>query len=534
MATRPLRRVILFSRGNPTWLDAHVQRSYTTGIENVSEHNRTTGEPRKVGTRNQPEAGWIRLDDRQVIHTHSLSDTLQAHREANAESIPIQRVRTAGEGPVRTERHYKTKHLDLNRDAFSVEVTRTREDYKGHAQGLAFDWVIVGDVHRYLRLPWMKELDAAGPSRLRAGDRLTDEIRAADAFFTPTAREDAAVAAIIEELETWMQKCHRNFLRFDVIGSRATGLASPLSDIDVNLMMNGQDGETFKTVNSRIMHQLSRGMGRRSLKDTPFMTTFFASRATVPIIAGIHGPSGLEFQIQSASSGYRSLQVTQQIASDYLSVKPLFRILKQMLKMRGLTRGSKGGLTSYPLFIMIAVCLKRNALDSDPHNLGHNLIKFLEFWSNMDFYKTGVTHVPGAHLTGSLADDERLLKYFENEEITNNTISAVAQDPTDAQPVLFDVRKKLGHLHKSRSGDFMMVLHDPADLRNDLGRSASTIKHIQATLMEIHASLKKDMAEWNDTIRRTGLSAKEPPSLLRSLIEGDYSMYNLERKRVRP
>lgn len=42
---------------------------------------------------------------------------------------------------------------------------------------------------------------------------------------------------------------------------------------------------------------------------------------------------------------------------------------------------------------------------------------------------------------------------------------------------------------------YMLCLQDPADETNDLGRKAATIKHAQATFLDIHAMLLKDIEE---------------------------------------
>ena len=258
--------------------------------------------------------------------------------------------------------------------------------------------------------------------------------------------------------------------------------------------------------------------------------SYFAAKARVPIVVGHHVSTGLEFQIQSASSGYGSLETVKCLAAEYPTLTALFRIIKQTLKMRGLDIGMNGGLTSYPLLIMIAVSLKQNATHTDPHDIGSHLLQFLDFYSKIDFHTTGITHVPSRHVATSARQDTAAAA-FADEPTALRSIALVTQDPVGAIPRLFSTGPKLALVHNGRK-DFMMELHDPANPYNDLGRSATSIKEIQATFTDIYNKLKKTMSRWDQQIRAEGQAPSIPPSLLEPLIKGDYSMYNLERKRL--
>lgn len=472
-------------------------------------------------------------EDQQIIIPDSLAETLRAHRKANQESVLIRKRNTIGGNHVPVSpRQVKNEALHLGLDRDEKQDCGKRPEYEGKSRGLSLDWDIIGDVARYLGEPWMKSLDDQGISRESAVERLSKEIRAADAFFTPTAREVAAAKRAVKDIESFVTTGDESIARLDLIGSRASGLAMPLSDLDLNLLPYDTLERSNENASSEALRALHKRMrfGKPKNQHPDIQTMYFAAKARVPIIVGLHGPTGLEFQIQSASTGYGSLETIRCMAAEYPTLTALFKVVKQMLKMRSLADGSHGGLTSYPLLIMIAVSLKQNAAQTDPYDVGSHLLHFLELYSKLDFYSTGITHAPSRHLRTSTTD-ATAASFFADEQTALSTIGLVTQDPVGAVPMLFDSGHKLRLIH-GRQDNFMMTLHDPANPYNDLGRSAYLIKHIQATFLNVYSELKECMSSWDRQIRAEGQAPAKPPSLLRPLIQGDYSMYNLERKRL--
>ncbi|KAK5092242.1 hypothetical protein LTR70_001950 [Exophiala xenobiotica] len=471
-------------------------------------------------------------EDQQIIIPDSLAETLRAHRKANKEAVLIRKRNTVGGNHVPVpprQIENEALHLDLDRD--EKQDYGKRPEYEGKSRGLSLDWDIIGDVARYLGDPWMRSLDDQGISRESAVERLSKEIRAADAFFTPTAKEVAAAKRAVKDIESFVTTGDEG-IGLDLIGSRASGLAMPLSDLDLNLLLHERPERSNENASLEALRALHKRMRFGKLKNQhpAIQTIYFAAKARVPIIVGLHGPTGLEFQIQSASTGYGSLETARCMAAEYPTLTALFKVIKQMLKMRSLADGSQGGLTSYPLLIMIAVSLKQNAAQTDPYDVGSHLLHFLELYSKLDFYSTGITHAPSRHL-GTSPKDATAASFFADEQTALSTIALVTQDPVGAVPMLFDPRHKLRLIH-GRQDNFMMTLHDPANPYNDLGRSAYLIKHIQATFLNVYSELKECMSSWDRQIRAEGQAPAKPPSLLRPLVHGDYSMYNLERKRL--
>lgn len=478
----------------------------------------------------RPARRLSKLVDEDVIVSSSLSETLQAHKNANASGPVIRRVNRSS-SPIRTNSKLKSTvrssssiGLELNRNTNHAGSARGLRDYEGRVCPLDMAWEIIGQVPRSLRLPWMRTLDLDGSFQEIAQDRLSAEIQAADAFFTPGKEEVQSAFDAWKELESYLQG-YRPDLKLDLIGSRVSGLAMPLSDLDFNIKITSGHDKILESIWSKMKYEKEP----RKVVETSYSALF----ARVPILVGIHMKTGLEIQVQHADTGYGSLETVKGLLAEHPNLRPLFKVLRQMTKIRGLNLGG-GRITSYPLLNMIAVVLKLNPQECAPRHLGLNLLKFLDFWTDgIDLYNTGITHIPSPYVQSQLGPFDTTQEYFADEKTALDTISMVVHDPVGARPAFFNKRSDLHELHKGHD-DYMLVLHDPANPYNDLGGNLFKIKHLQATLIDIKQRLKQDMAQW-DRISRSGGQHKAPSaSLLKHFLEGDYTLYNLERKRLVP
>lgn len=494
-------------------------------VVDVQAHRPPRSRPlirREANTQIRPTRRLSKINDDEAIVSDSLAQTLQAHRVLNAAGPVIRRVNRAPNWP--TERRNQTKKergasldLELTR---SPEKGRDERDYEGKARQLSMDWEIIGEIPLVLRLPWMTALDHAGPSSELAQDRLSAEIQIAGSFLTPSKREAEVASKTHKEIELHLQKTFPD-LNLDIIGSRASGLAMPLSDLDLNV----------KHPNPKILLNIFKSMKYGGREDQIVETSYAAFAARIPIIVGVHIKTGLEIQIQQTEGAYGSLETVKGLQAEHPNIRPLFKVLKHMTKLYGLSYGL-GRITSYPLLNMIAIVLKRNPQENSPRHLGLNLLKFLDFWTEgIDLYNTGITHLPSPYVPGKYGPFDTAEGYFADEEIALDTISRIVHDPVGAKPAFFNVKRDLHEIHKGRD-DYRMVLYDPANPYNDLGSTVHQIKHLQATFIHIRQKLKHDMTRWDQIILSEGHMKTPSLSLLRSLLEGDYTLYNLDRKRL--
>ena len=230
----------------------------------------------------------------------------------------------------------------------------------------------------------------------------------------------------------------------------------PFSDIDFNLV----------TGEGRLDDILDRPRATESLKELKtslgwrkeISNLILVRRAKIPIIRGVHNPTGLDFQIQQTTNAYNSTQYIKNFLKQYPILRDLFYVLRQMLIMRGLSDGSKQGLSSYPLFNMIVTSLKLDEQRSRLGDIGTQLLSFLKLYSEIDFNEHGLALRPARFLPKVSLDKEGIQAH-----------RTVTED-TEWAP-------------RNAGFGYAMYLRDPADPSNDLGRNCAMIRHVQATFL---------------------------------------------------
>ena len=476
------------------------------------------------------------LDDTHLIDPSSLRNTLQAVREANRATL-IKKVDEDGnfssiqvsngsdppgvsrplslsdrndeKGPHAKLRKVQRKSLfspgrKLLRNG---PITRSRKgDYAGQEYGVQAEWQTSSRIGRWRR-PWIAWMDTSDVNTtMDAKRRLGAEIHAFSEYFTPKPSENYAVQAILRDIRAALISSGIPH-NLELMGSRATGLASPLSDLDLNFTPDTgsrldevEDKAQIHTILKKVYRHLAKS--RKTIRINEFV-----SWARVPIISGVHKSTTLEFQIQCTNSIYNSAEYAKTFLREYPTLRSLFLVLKQTLNMRGLCQGHLGGLTSYPLLNMIVACLKLKCSHLDTRDVAGHLLAFFDMYSEIDFYKTGISISPPAFI--SLLPEE---VKFPPE----------TADEADAESVqeFSEVLKR----HSRESASYRMCLIDPADPSNDLGSGTHMIKHVQATIIPRREVLRSKMQTWELTPE-----SERPISILGCLLEGDYKTYELDR-----
>ncbi|KAF7506639.1 hypothetical protein GJ744_011571 [Endocarpon pusillum] len=210
----------------------------------------------------------------------SLSATLEAHRDANS-APPIRK----SAGTVKSGREaarlflalgQKKKKKKLKDEATHAARGREEEPAQDPAGGLgtehknkpnrnnsgeieyrAFsqipkkEWRLrASDMPLQGKRPWVAHLDPVGKSTRYVYDYLTAEILAFERYMEPTASEKVAVEKALMDVRRSIESVDPAIKTF-VIGSRGTGLAMALSDIDLNIQHPNLVGIATKDVASR-------------------------------------------------------------------------------------------------------------------------------------------------------------------------------------------------------------------------------------------------------------------------------------------
>lgn len=371
----------------------------------------------------------------------------------------------------------------------------------GHVPDIDPEWKADRSQRSRFRTPWLWRLDEelrtkAVPSR----SRLSAEMEAFDAFCSPSAEEKIIAEEAVKDLQHAVTSGFPN-MSVEIMGSRATGVATPLSDIDVNIVSVDETRPDVVEQREEAV-KLLRGLSKRIRIDAKdpavgnsrkLSVSSLIHRARVPILRLYHQRTGLEIQVQYTNDGYNTTEYAKKFMREYPTLKTLFRVLKQALGARGLTDSKFGGIGSYPLLNLIIACLKSHELEGGPQNIADQLIYCLDFCSNIDFLATGIIVEP--------------FELFTRQNKIDGTCLAVGQRPAERG---------------------LMYLQDPADPSNNLGISTFRFRDIQATFIALRTALQQDMDKWDQT-PQSSLTDRRQWSLLSLLVGESYRIFQLSR-----
>jgi len=403
-------------------------------------------------------------------------------------------------------------------------------EYIGQSRGLIAQWRNDPSAPLHKRLPWLRELSAASElsstNQCSASERLTSEILAFHDYILPKPDELAAAVQAI----TAFRSCIASIdpcAHVDLIGSRRTGLATALSDLDFNITHVNGGNSTGLSQDREQAHQLLQSLWSKLPKrHNSIQASAFIDGARVPIITGLHVPTNLKFQIQCTGDVFNSTTYAQECISEYPTLRPLYMILRQMLEIRGLNIGRLGGIGSYPLLIMIVAALKFSEAKIGRREAGKQLCFFLDMYSKIDFYTTAVSLAPLEYVLKGLTNGKRPSRktahHSPDRGLHQNAIGELSEDELEG-------RKWFSH---SRPEPHLMCLQDPSNPGHDLGKQVKLIKHVQAILIEADLKLRECMGVWDSTDWTQSSTAKNSLALLDWFVGADHEIFEDERKRL--
>ncbi|KAK5057577.1 hypothetical protein LTR84_011577 [Exophiala bonariae] len=477
-----------------------------------------------------------------LVDVHSLENTVEAHREANRspglyhryEFSPQRGLIKSREGPQggsndpAAAARYEASR-SLRRSLKSAQIGR------GRIAGLTTQWMLTSDSKTPItqRVPWTKEVyQKALPDLvwLSAEERLSQEIEAFDAYVCPTIDEQSAAELAANDLRRIIKNADAE-MDMDIIGSRATGTADPLSDIDANVSLPVTPSSMKTRIRPEqilptIMKTIRVWRRHHPDEECPIQTLTHVKQAVVPILLCRHRKTGLPIQIQSTPRTFDSTEYVRSFLTEFPTLRGLFKVIRQVLHMRGLQHGQHGGLTSYPLLNMIVASLKLSEGKSAPLNSGAHLLQFLKLYSEIDFADVGISTRP--------------LGLFSRNEDTPTEVQKAAEASGMYVPELMGQKHMIVRLR--RSGAKVPLLQDPANPMNNLGKSAVKIRDVQETFIDLHHRLHLAMQEWdttqaqaskNTSIPRSSTASYRHHSVLKILLEGDYRIYDYDRADIR-
>lgn len=520
-----------------------VANSDRRAIETLEPWQDSSG---KMLARREKDAKDIIVDD--------LSATLEAHRASNRAAVirkikiesnsdlagPILRplLRENGDGGSKAKKTQEGKEYEVHQmwpaDSVQAKVrygkTGSRDfvksrdplEYTGVVQWPKQAWEISDSPKNMpLQRPWLAYLDTTNEGYL---ERLTNEIKAYEAYMRLSPQEEAASRLVISDVNS-VARNEPEIKPLTLLGSRSTGLATPISDFDFTFTLpislpggwilppseaDASQAQSFDRDNKLKAVKALKKMDRHFRSSAKFSNIDFVRHARVPIIRSKHVATGLDVQIQTMAPYQAAQEYTVTYLSEFPSLRPLYIILRYCLEIRDLTTVFEGGLGSYSILMMIVTAMKHSSGKFASDDLAGQLLHVLEFYGKADLYKVGLS-----------ANPPRLFeKQKEGWSLKERTARMA-----DSQ--LSGIDKMQTYYPRK---PYLLCLQDPANDLNDLGKNAYAIKHIQATFNQARESIQvslENQKDMSDDRAKGGIW-----SCLDSLVRADYTQFELRRNRV--
>ncbi|MCJ1381887.1 hypothetical protein MMC17_004999 [Xylographa soralifera] len=347
--------------------------------------------------------------------------------------------------------------------------------------------------------------------------RLNEEIRAFERFMKPTSDEEKSTQAAISRAQSVVATVAPTSV-LTLHGSRYTGIADPLSDIDFSVSLPEYEKDSLKRgpsihrpVAQRGGTTLLRKIEKALVKSPRYeLVNFILAR--VNIVAAVDANTQLHLQFQTLASFMPAREYSMCYLSEFPALRPLYVLLRHFLLMRGFTGARDGGVGSYPLLIMIVTAFKHSRQTFAPENLGVQLLHILKFWSTADLHTYGYAADPPICFT----------------KVPPKT-SLEERNKRLANPIL----KGIDIIRKPKEDlPFLLCLQDPGNPTNDLGKRINQIKNIQACFATARENLIHSLRRWETLVEYNALQKRRQYSFLDSFVGGDYSTFHWQRQQV--
>ncbi|KAI9797228.1 MAG: hypothetical protein M1835_001584 [Candelina submexicana] len=374
--------------------------------------------------------------------------------------------------------------------------------------------------------PWL-EKDVVKQAGSDPFHRLHAEILAFHDLMRLDHNEVCARDCLVQSLEAIVDRL-RPCTRLEVFGSTVTGISLPTSDIDLQIIDPDIENYSLERGPSSGRRQSLRFLLRQL---ETFKNVFTEGKqyhrisiryARVPVLAATHRKSGLDIQVSTINDQLASQEYVKNYLVEFPTIRPLFVVVRRMLEMRGLTDVYAGGLGSYSIFMMIVAFLKLHPpFRTDEFSLGRQLCDFFSFYAEFNVYQLGLSIEPPV----------KFPKYPVGGKPTLNAKEAIALDS------VLQGRQQINTINELQP--YLLCLQDPANPKNDLGKKAYGIKHIQKTFSIARHNIDECIRIWEDNQSKASSShdveyaVLEKAGLLWPVVGGNYRSFERRRERIR-
>ncbi|MCJ1392380.1 hypothetical protein MMC18_005247 [Xylographa bjoerkii] len=345
--------------------------------------------------------------------------------------------------------------------------------------------------------------------------RLNAEIKAFEKYMKPTSDEENSTQAAIASARSIIAAVAPTSV-LTIHGSRHTGIANPLSDIDFSVSLPEYEKNSLKRGPSIHRPEAQRaGMKllkkiELALRKAPQYSMAKFIHARVDLVTAVDRNTQLQLQFQTLASFLPAREYSMYYLSEFAGLRPLYILLRHFLLMRGLTGARDGGIGSYPLLILIVAAFKHSHQTFAPEDLGLQLLHVLKFWSTADLYTYGYSADPPTRFTK-----------------IPPKISLEEREERLADPIL----KGIDIIRKPKEDlPFLLCLQDPGNPTNDLGKRITEIKNIQACFTTARNNLVKSLGRWETLVEYKAHERGRLYTFLDSLLGANYSAFERGRR----
>lgn len=457
------------------------------------------------------------------VFPESLQKTLEAHRAFNRASLfrvvnttaPPKKNRRPTTHRAVTKPHQKqgedqkqvtlesTQKPRISRRELDRQIkSRLRSDYEKPPEWVnqQLRWSVSVLQNRPEQWPWLSH--HAGDHASDATAQLDAEIRALDAYLTPTSDEQNKVDGLVNTVSKLLEDASH---RPQLSGSWRTGVASTHSDLDFVLPVPdiGRSKDDIRKPSStrpqvlEAYHNLLERVQQTLWQISAFKDRTFLVYNRNPFLSAIHRPTGIRVRFQCKESIPSSVEYISDYLAEYPAVRPLYRATRLILEAQELFGPDRSSIgTNALLMLLVAFCKMNHGRFQRSHSLGLQLLAFLRTYGiDVDLAANGVAVDPPGWFSDEsvrCADE----KWSWPEEIPAHI---------RGQRALINIKRTAGFKCNGPVADHLCI-QDPTNYMNDLGRFCTRTRDIQNVWAAAHARLRTASDHWDASGASVGQS----------------------------
>ncbi|KAH8428925.1 uncharacterized protein LDX57_006598 [Aspergillus melleus] len=385
-------------------------------------------------------------------------------------------------------------------------------------------WAANAKRNRPEQSPWMVYVGGPNHAQLDGISQLDAEVRALDKYLSPTSQERSHVAQVVAEVHGLLADIVPRSPR--LIGPWRTGLAMSHSDLEFVLPVpdSARSVERDRKPSATRPQVLQTYADLlRNVEDALRRSSTFGDRVHIvgkrnSILTAIHRPTGLSLQFRCGEAPPASIEYIRDYHAEYPSVRPLYMTLRLVLESRFVFGSHNLSISPDALVMLLVSFLKTNhgRFRVSGGSLGEQLLGFLQFYgTTVDLTTTGISvDPPGC---------------FNAETVK----SASKEYEPDGMPAYLRGQRALVNLKRTAASRrnlptaSRLCIQDPANYMNDLGRSCTRTRDLQAAFAQAYSLIRASL----DT-HKTANDGRPGESLLVHALRANFDDFSRVRARI--